>query len=78
MKNVSQSELGRLFQSLSELLSKAYIARGLVTTATVGSRPEEELGDSVCELASLVADSVDDVVDRLDRFNEILHDVENL
>jgi len=72
MKNVSEFELGRLFQSLSELLSKVYVARGLVATATVDSCPvEEPLEDHVRELAGLVADSVDDVADRLDRFNEI-------
>jgi hypothetical protein len=77
MKNVSEFELGRLFHSLSELLSKVYIARGLVANVTDSAPAEQLLEDNVGELAALVADSVDDVADRLDRLNEILEGFNN-
>jgi hypothetical protein len=76
MRNDTERELERLFDSLSGLLEHAYAARGSVAAMAGESVAVEYATVNVRELAALVADMVDDVDERLKRLNVLLSDLQ--
>jgi hypothetical protein len=76
MRNDTERELERLFDSLSDLLTHAYAARGSVAAVSGEAVLAEYLTANVRELATLVADMVEDVDDRLKRLNVLLSELQ--
>jgi hypothetical protein len=76
MRNDTERELDRLFDSLSALLQQAYAARGSVAAVAGDAVPIGYLTANVRELATLVADVLDDVEGRLKRLNVLLNELQ--
>ena len=72
MRNDTDRELERLFDSLSGLLNHAYAARGSVAAVAGEAMLADYLTANVRELATLVADMVEDVDERLKRLTVLL------
>jgi len=76
MRNDTERELERLFDGLSGLLTNANAARGSVAAVAGEVMLADYLTANVRELATLVADMVEDVDERLKRLNVLLGELQ--